>query len=208
MKIKKYIAVGFLSLTVGGFLLPTLLNISVYAQSEITYTDRTLTNVEIEQITKYIKIQNNRYILESNNDLSKELNYLAKKHIEKTNSLLEQYNGNLFVDNSSKTILGSTLLDRSPGKNDVEFHWNYARIYIDAPNIRLLGSGMIGAAAGGLGFALKTFGLSVLISAISNMVGQKLSEVQDGIWFDYNYFETFTGGIGLPKIMGVNYGWQ
>lgn len=197
MKLRKMIATGLVGLTLSGVVLPIFQNSIVYASEETLSQERELSNSEINKIDKYIIIKNKQYALNPSNDLSNELKRLAEKNISRTNEILKKYKGTLLVNQNSKTMVGFNLLSRDSGKNDVEFHWNYARIYIDAPNIRLLGAGLIGGAAGGLGFAVETFGLSILVGMVSGFVGHKLSEVEDGIWFDYNYTGTIT-----------DWGWQ
>lgn len=56
---------------------------------------------------------------------------------------------------------------------------------------------MIGGATAGLGAAIKTMGLSILLGVVSAMIGQKLSEVEDGIWFDYNVFFRMVTATGF-----------
>lgn len=197
MKLRKMIATGLVTLTLSGVVLPIFQNNIVHASEETLSHERKLSDSEINKIDKYIIIKNKQYALNPSNDLSNELKHLAEKRISRTNEMIKKYKGTLLINQSSKTMVGFNLLSRDSGKNDVEFHWNYARVYIDAPNIRLLGAGLIGGAAGGIGFAIETFGLSVLAGMITGFVGQKLSEIEDGIWFDYNCTGTIT-----------DWGWQ
>lgn len=198
-KVKKFITLGLSVVTLGGAISPLVSTASVHA--EIVNTEkintRTLSEYEVKLIDKYILIENGLFKLNENNNLSPELKYHATRHIEQTNALIKQHDGNLYIDQKTKTIKSVSSLLRAPGKNGAEHHWNYIRYYIDAPTIRLLGAGMIGGSTAGLGAAIKTMGLSILLGVVSAMIGQKLSEVEDGIWFDYNVFFRMVTAAGF-----------
>lgn len=80
---------------------------------------------------------------------------------------------------------------RAWGKNHIEFHWNYARIYIDAGNLRL-------AARVGLVVGSKYYAPAAVISSILTILNIDITKsINHGIWFDYNYFFKFQGKCGL-----------
>lgn len=198
---KKNIAKTCIFLSLGGIILPVIENSSyIYASeknlSKIIEEPRELTKYEITLIDKYVEIENNRFYLKDNNELSVELKNLAEQYINKTNQSLDNYKGKTFVDYSSKKILGLSLLSRASGKNDLEWHWNYVRVYVDAGALNII---LQGGVAGGLSLLATELSLSPhLGAAIGAMVGQAVQQT-DGIWFDYNYF------IG---ILTMNWGYQ
>ena len=81
------------------------------------------------------------------------------------------------------------MLDRALCKNDVEFYWNFARVYVDANNLNMLFQGIL---AGGTLYLTSQFPFGARqIEALSEMVGYKI-EFRDGIWFDLNYLGIIT----------------
>lgn len=194
--LKKIITTSCLTLTLGGFITPVFSNTTTYADTSTDTTKkeektnklRILTENEIKLIDKYIQIKNKRFYLNKNNSISNELYELAQNYINQSNKLLDQYQGKLFVNNNQKKIYGSGLLTRSPGKNDIEFNWNYARIYIDASNVQI-----------GL-HSVITVGQAVIPSAsiklALGLLNVAVTQIKDGIWFDYNYFAGGLGGAG------------
>lgn len=95
------------------------------------------------------------------------------------------------VDSNNNKIALNENFSRKRGKNDIEFYWNFARIYIDGNNVRLaLQAGFIIAGVNVTSGAVAT---------VCGLLGLAAGEIKDGIWFDYNYF------IG---VLCGNYGWQ
>lgn len=81
------------------------------------------------------------------------------------------------------------LLDRALCKNDVEFYWNFTRVYVDANKINMLFQGIL---AGGALYLTSQFPFAApQIGALSEMVEYQ-TEFRDGIWFDLNYLGVIT----------------
>ncbi|NEW63504.1 hypothetical protein GMA11_08995 [Granulicatella sp. zg-ZJ] len=195
--LKKLVVLGLVGVSFGGAIVPTVSNGVAYAEnvSKQIYTLRNLSEYEVKLIDKYVFIKNDRFYLKSNDKLSDELKYLAEQYIQKANKSLDEYEGHVFIDYSSKKIMGLSLLSRAPGKNGLEFHWNYVRVFVDAGALNII---LQGGLAGGLSMLASKFSLNNhLGSAIGAMIGQAAQQ-NDGIWFDYNYFVgmlTFSWGV-------------
>ena len=81
------------------------------------------------------------------------------------------------------------LLDRALCKNDVEFYWNFTRVYVDANKINMLFQGIL---AGETLYLTSQFLFAApQIGALSEMVEYQ-TEFRDGIWFDLNYLGIIT----------------
>ena len=81
------------------------------------------------------------------------------------------------------------FLDRALCKNDVEFYWNFTRVYVDANNLNILFQGVL---AGETLYLTSQFPFAApQIGALSEMVEYQ-TEFRDGIWFDLNYLGVIT----------------
>ena len=81
------------------------------------------------------------------------------------------------------------LLDRALCKNDVEFYWNFTRVYVDANKMNMLFQGIL---ARGTLYLTSQFPFAApQIEALSEMVEYQ-TEFRDGIWFDLNYLGVIT----------------
>ena len=167
---------------------------------------------KIENIAdKYIYLDKstNKFIINSaiNNELSiVEVQNISQKVYQtnqKVDELLKNNDGSFtatLISPNGETILltPSAMMARSAGKNDIQIHWNYARIYLSknsVNNIIVGGTGGLGALVGfipGVGL-----GVAVACGIVLAVVGNQ--QVSNGIWFDYNYF---TG------LWTNNWGWQ
>ncbi|MGT2682511.1 hypothetical protein [Streptococcus porci] len=149
--------------------------------TETVNVSRTLTESETQLVDQFVTIKDNRFVLNEENTLSKEVEYLAKLQIADTNfkiSQAEREEG-IFTNSYNKTIGTTELLFRSPGKNAIEFYWNYVRIYIDANNLSL--ALQAGFAIGGI------YAPSRAVEIACALLGIGSSQIKDGIWFDFNY---------------------
>ena len=85
-------------------------------------------------------------------------------------------------------------MNRDPDKNDEEFYWNFAGVYVDANNLNMVFQGVL---AGRTLYLTSQFPFAApQIEALSEMVVYQ-TEFRDCIWFDLNYL----GGI-------TQFGWQ
>lgn len=186
-------------------------NQSIISHSQLTQTKdySILSQEDIETIAnKYISFNSEKQEFSLNNNIRYELSNLdiidISNKIATTNKQLKEIiknvNGDvsLFaVDPDGHKIALSPSM-RAAGKNAVEIHWNYARIYLSKNSVNNIiagGTGGLGALVGlipGVGI-----GITVAVGIVLAIVGRQ--EVKNGIWFDYNYF---TG------IWTNNWGWQ
>lgn len=148
----------------------------------------------------------NQFILDE--DISEKLNLLEitqiQNQISETNrslqTTIQNSNGSLSLQAATNdgTTYYLTPESRAAGKNGLEFHWNFVRIFLNAKTTNSVISGSLSvlstvlAEIPGVGLAA-TVAASFILGAIGS------SSVDDGIWFDYNYF------IG---VLTANWGWQ
>lgn len=93
-------------------------------------------------------------------------------------------------DTDGSTINLYNPTTRKAGKNDVDFHWNYARIYLSKQTVNNISTGVTIA-----GIWIPAARVADVLATLG-VIG---STVKNGIWFDYNY------AVGV--LVG-NYGWQ
>ena len=80
-------------------------------------------------------------------------------------------------------------MDRDPGKNDVEFYWNFTRVHVDTNNLNMVFQGVL---VGETLYLTSQFPFAApQIGALSEMVEYQ-TEFRDGIWFDLNYLGVIT----------------
>ncbi len=149
-----------------------------------------MTEEESKLVEPFVELVDGFYKLKADNPLSEELKNKANLVIDNTNLALKKIDKSyLYVDYRTKTVKTYGLLDRALGKNDVEFYWNFARVYVDANNLNMLFQGIL---AGGTLYLTSQFPFGARqIEALSEMVGYKI-EFRDGIWFDLNYLGIIT----------------
>lgn len=149
-----------------------------------------LNQTDVEKIDPYVKVLDKKFVLEvpQNIDVSEAALEQAQELIDSTNQIIQE--NDLFVDPETKTAVSTGMLTRSAGHNGIEFHWNYARVYISKGTLQTLGGGLT---LGGIWIP------HPVISKVAASLGFVVSLAPNGIWFDYNYaIGTLTG----------NYGWQ
>lgn len=131
----------------------------------------------------------NKFIInpEINEVLSNEEISEVSKQVQKTNDQLQaavqdtkSQNQVLVEDSVGNQKIIKPAMVRGAGVNSISFHWNYARIKINASNLRLGLSAGFGIA--GVWVPGKVLG-SILV-----VLGVSAGNIKHGIWFDYNYF--------------------
>lgn len=178
------------------------------AESQKNFLDES----EIESIAdKYIYLDKNfnSFMIDPaiNNELSVTEVQMINEKVFQANMKIKQllndndglFSATLVAPNGDTiTLMPSVMVSRAAGKNDIQIHWNYARIYLSKNSVNnsiVGGTGGLGALVGSTpGIGLGTAIASGIVLAI---VGNK--QVKNGIWFDYNYF------IG---VWTNNWGWQ
>lgn len=143
---------------------------------------------DLESVDPYIYVQNNQYVLNlpSNVTIPQEIKTQVDELVAASNSIIKDQK--LFINPETK-IARPLIQTYAAGKNAVEMHWNYARVYLNKKTVNSLvhatlsgGSTAVGGLLGGIGGA--TAG-AFIGTFISNQIGS--SPVSNGMWFDYNY---------------------
>ena len=174
-----------------------LISTPVYAEEKSVYLDNNKEK-NYNEFDKFIIVQNNKYVLNIVDEtvFNQEDLETVKLMVEKANETI--VNEDLIINPSNK-IATPRIATRAYGKNAIEFHWNYARIYLDAGQTKAL----VNATIAGGSTALGGFFGQVGGAAAGAIIGAYLSTVigdniKNGVWVDYNYF---AGRVN-------NFGWQ
>ena len=152
----------------------------------------------IDEFDKFIIVQNNKYVLNIVDEtvFNQEDLETVKLMVEKANETI--VNEDLIINPSNK-IATPRIATRAYGKNAIEFHWNYARIYLDAGQTKALVNATIAGGSTALGGFFGQIGgaaAGAIIGAyLSTVIGDN---IKNGVWVDYNYF---AGRVN-------NFGWQ
>lgn len=174
-----------------------LISIPVYAEEKSVYLDNNKEK-NYNEFDKFIIVQNNKYVLNIVDEtvFNQEDLETVKLMVEKANETI--VNEDLIIDPSNK-IATPRIATRAYGKNAIEFHWNYARIYLDAGQTKALVNATIAGGSTALGGFFGQIGgaaAGAIIGAyLSTVIGDN---IKNGVWVDYNYF---AGRVN-------NFGWQ
>ena len=147
-------------------------------------------NEKISVADKFITFNQENYRFEIDKEgLKKEVTDLEFRQIVNqvtiTNNNIKQSMANndsntqiSVVDFNGTTVIKPVLL-RKEGKNDLEYHWNYVRVYLSATTVRLaVGAGCV---IGGLKIE------ATVVKCALGLLGISIAELRSGIWFDFNY---------------------
>lgn len=174
-----------------------LISIPVYAEEKSVYLDNNKEK-NYNEFDKFIIVQNNKYVLNIVDEtvFNQEDLETVKLMVEKANETI--VNEDLIINPSNKIATPRTAT-RAYGKNAIEFHWNYARIYLDAGQTKALVNATIAGGSTALGGFFGQIGgaaAGAIIGAyLSTVIGDN---IKNGVWVDYNYF---AGRVN-------NFGWQ
>lgn len=174
-----------------------LISTSVYAEEKSVYLDNNKEK-NYNEFDKFIIVQNNKYVLNIVDEtvFNQEDLETVKLMVEKANETI--VNEDLIINPSNK-IATPRIATRAYGKNAIEFHWNYARIYLDAGQTKALVNATIAGGSTALGGFFGQIGgaaAGAIIGAyLSTVIGDN---IKNGVWVDYNYF---AGRVN-------NFGWQ
>ncbi|WCG37506.1 hypothetical protein PML80_08290 [Aerococcus urinaeequi] len=207
MNFKKSLIIGASVLTLAPIASATFVSGSVYAEeSPTTYvepsSDETSTsaeyleisNSEILKIDPYVMVQDNQYTLSSEAH-----QYLSDSEIEKANAYIDMSNQEVKANDvklNSETKSGvveetsTAFRSSAAGKNDIEFHWWGARIYLDSHHAEALKEAAIAGGSTGLGGLMGgTAGASAgaAIGAYLSSIASNYP-ITKGIKADYNFF--------------------
>ncbi len=192
MKSKKFLLA--LSLAILPY---NLISTPVYAEEKSVYLDNNKEK-NYNEFDKFIIVQNNKYVLNIVDEtvFNQEDLETVKLMVEKANETI--VNEDLIINPSNK-IATPRIATRAYGKNAIEFHWNYARIYLDAGQTKALVNATIAGGSTALGGFFGQIGgaaAGAIIGAyLSTVIGDN---IKNGVWVDYNYF---AGRVN-------NFGWQ
>lgn len=174
-----------------------LISTPVYAEEKSVYLDNNKEK-NYNEFDKFIIVQNNKYVLNIVDEtvFNQEDLETVKLMVEKANETV--VNENLIINPSNK-IATPRIATRAYGKNAIEFHWNYARIYLDAGQTKALVNATIAGGSTALGGFFGQIGgaaAGAIIGAyLSTVIGDN---IKNGVWVDYNYF----------AVRVNNFGWQ
>lgn len=174
-----------------------LISTPVYAEEKSVYLDNNKEK-NYNEFDKFIIVQNNKYVLNIVDEtvFNQEDLETVKLMVEKANETI--INEDLIINPSNK-IATPRIATRAYGKNAIEFHWNYARIYLDAGQTKALVNATIAGGSTALGGFFGQIGgaaAGAIIGAyLSTVIGDN---IKNGVWVDYNYF---AGRVN-------NFGWQ
>lgn len=174
-----------------------LISTPAYAEEKSVYLDNNKEK-NYNEFDKFIIVQNNKYVLNIVDEtvFNQEDLETVKLMVEKANETI--VNEDLIINPSNK-IATPRIATRAYGKNAIEFHWNYARIYLDAGQTKALVNATIAGGSTALGGFFGQIGgaaAGAIIGAyLSTVIGDN---IKNGVWVDYNYF---AGRVN-------NFGWQ
>lgn len=156
---------------------------------------------QMDELTPYIRVEKNEYVLElpSNIIITPELKQKVDQQLSISNEMIKR--NDLVIDLKSKVAKENTpnmyVQPLAYGKNAVYIHWNYLEIYMDAGLVRDITSVGIGVAVGILFTklpALVAFGaanpyLAIGISVIAAQIISSVinSGIRDGLVLHYNF---------------------
>lgn len=126
-----------------------LISTPVYAEEKSVYLDNNKEK-NYNEFDKFIIVQNNKYVLNIVDEtvFNQEDLETVKLMVEKANETI--VNEDLIINPSNK-IATPRIATRAYGKNAIEFHWNYARIYLDAGQTKALVNATIAGGSTALG---------------------------------------------------------
>ena len=186
---------------------------NVYANEE-TYEiakleERQLTREEEAKIEPYVELTPNGYVLNAN-PYSEEINRLALKKIARANESISLSGEIQKMDYSNKTVTTASASMFSVGGTYIEFYWNFARVYLSAYTVNYIIQALEAIVSGVLVN-------HPVVDGVFRIVAQSgVFYVQDGIWFDFNYYYAAIGGMaalatGNPSLFAISItaaGWQ
>lgn len=207
--IKKSKIIGFVSIFLLGVTPLVTTGATVYAddvsdtnQKKEVYNEDIQVNTAnhpMDTYDQYVTVQNNKFVLKLPNDFiaSNDSIEQAQTLIKTSNEAIEK--NNLTIDVDTKIASSNNRFTRGVGVNKVDWHWNYARVFLKKDDAKLF----LGTSAGTVG-VVATF-LSIPTGAAFSLavglvaLGIKIGQINDGIWFDYNY---------VNGVLTRNWGWQ
>ncbi len=161
-----------------------------------TVVNSKVNSSETDFLTKYIKVVDNQFVLDlpSNVVVSPEVNRLAIEEVAASNEFVKE-NG-LSINPRTLTaeakivdgkLVTSGISVRSYGKTGVlKVGWNYVRIGLDAGLTKDILTAGVAGAAGYLGFIAGGPTVAAIVAAVSGVVGNHVSNIKNGVWFDFN----------------------
>ena len=209
----KRIAMLFTFLVLGNAVGMSALVTNVYANEE-TYEiakleERQLTREEEAKIEPYVELTPNGYLLNAN-PYSEEINRLALEKIARANESISLSGEIQKMDYSNKTVTTASASMFSVGGTYIEFYWNFARVYLSAYTVNYIIQALEAIVSGVLVN-------HPVVDGVFRIVAQSgVFYVQDGIWFDFNYYYAAIGGMaalatGNPSLFAISItaaGWQ
>lgn len=206
MRLYKSLSIGLVSLALGSVGISSYVGVASanslhYVSEKSNYVEPLSSSVvnKANQYVSFDEVNKEYFVSDSLMDVLDYSDYLlVKNQVSNTNSKISfaLSNGNDLVsavDKDNNTVALNYNLDVSNysyGKNAIEFHWNYARCWLSKGAVRGIGTGLT---LGGIWISAN------IVGKVCASLGVAASNVNNGIWFDYNY------AIGM---LNGNYGWQ
>jgi hypothetical protein len=174
---------------------PSFVGATVMADSSQNIVSQTGTHYannesQFDYLTEYVDVKDNKFVLNIPADVPMSDADIATVRVILAESNERIQEANLTIDEDTLTAKTQTRFTRGFGKNHVEFHWNYARVWLSKGTIHNIGRG---AAFAGIWIP------EPIVSKVCASLGFVASLTPNGVWFDYNY----SGGILLGR-----FGWQ
>lgn len=210
---KKYIAISLSALVLTMAIIPTMqISASEIIQTENnSKMDINLSESLVAVATPFISFDKNlnEFVVDKNglikNVTNREYEQVlqqvknANSSIEKSlKSIDDSTNITVATPEGHKTVLYESK-SRATGKNAIEFHWNYARVFLTPSGVRY--------AVGGTFLIAGIVIPSTLVKCAIGLLGlyiNDLPKLKNGIWIDANYF---MGSLNyVPPFL--NCGWQ
>ncbi|MBP2057463.1 putative membrane protein [Lactobacillus colini] len=202
MSLKKIITVSSMLISCfATFLLTQNSVVKANTFSNVTTAQRNYTQnkQDLNNVDRYIAVENNKFTILPSAYQNLNSNQISEiqEYINTANQIVKNYNAIIDVKTKKATI--SPYQDRSYGKNAIEIHWNYARIYLDAGQAKALATAAISGGSTALGGFFANIGGAAAGAAIGGYLSSVVGDnIKSGIWVDYNYF---LGSIN-------RFGWQ
>lgn len=156
-----------------------------------------LTQKQAAAIDPYVTVKNNQYVLNlpADNKFSKTEINEAQILIDHSNQVITQTNA--VINMTTKVASLYPIQAFSYGKNDIQIHWNYARIYLNKSQTKALVSAAIGGGSTALGGFLGSVGGAAAGAAIGAYIASIAGDnIKNGCWVDFNYFTKTVNKFG------------
>jgi len=178
---------------------PSFVGATVMADSSQNIVSQTGTHYansesQFDYLTEYVDVKDNKFVLNIPADVPMSDADIAtvKVILAESNERIQE--ANLTIDEDTLTAKTQTRFTRGFGKNHVEFHWNFVRVWLDKRNASAVknafitgGAGMIGLPFGGVGGVVAA-GIGAGLATIINFnSGVRIDLNYSGRWMNWQW---------------------